>query len=53
MNQAQMIHEFNKTHHEPFNQKIFTRSEDKIIEYLRKDYFVLSERNVYRWLLHS
>lgn len=36
MNQAQMIHEFNKTHHEPFNPNIFTRSEDKIIEYLEK-----------------
>ena len=36
MNQAQLIHEFNKTHHEPFNPNIFTRSSDKIIYFLKE-----------------
>ena len=36
MNQAQMIHEFNRIHHEPFNPNIFTRSSDKIIYFLEQ-----------------
>ena len=36
MKQAEFIYKFNKTHTEPFNQNIFTRSTDKIFHYLQQ-----------------
>lgn len=36
MKQAEFIYNFNKTHIEPFNQNIFTRSTDKIFHYLQQ-----------------
>ena len=36
MKQAEFIYKFNKTHTEPFNKNIFTRSTDKIFHYLQQ-----------------
>lgn len=45
MKQAEFIYNFNRTHTEPFNQNIFSRSTDKIIYYL-KQIFLSCQRRI-------
>lgn len=53
MNQRELIYNYNKTHTPEFNHSLFTRSDDDIIESLRKVIYSIQRNSTFKIIVEN